>query len=208
MLTGGRRNPLRIGIPIPKMKRDFPKAYAYFIRFEKLLKIRAAYRRYFTEDDLFWTMFNIGDYTFSTYKVVWREQAATLTSAVVGPVKRRPVIPDHKLMMVDLGSENEAHYLCALLNSAPARLVVAAYAVEIQISTHILENIRIPGFSEKNLAHLRLGELSEAAHKAADSGDTAEVERIEDEVDRVAAKLWDLTDEELAEIRASFGEMS
>lgn len=196
----------RRGIPIPKMKRDFPKAYAYFIRFEKLLKIRAAYRRYFTEDDPFWTMFNIGDYTFSPYKVVWREQAASLTAAVVRPVKRRPVIPDHKLMMVDLDSKNEAHYLCALLDSAPARLVVAAYAVEIQISTHILENIRIPKFSEKNRPHLRLAELSEAAHKAAAAGESAEVKRIEDEVDQVAAKLWDLTDEELAEIRSSLEE--
>lgn len=193
----------RTGIPVARMKRDYPKAYSYFVKFEKILRVRAAYRRYFTEDDAFWTMFNVGDYTFSTYKVVWREQAASLTAAVVGPVKRRPVIPDHKLMMVDLDSKNEAHYLCALLNSPPARLVVAAYAVEIQISTHILENICIPRFSEKNHAHLRLAQLSEAAHKAAATGNDAEIKRIEDEVDRIAAKLWNLTDEEISEIRSS-----
>lgn len=196
----------RRGILTQRMKRDFPKAYAYFSRFEEVLRVRAAYRRYFTEDDPFWTMFNIGEYTFSTWKVVWREQAARLTAAVVGPMKRRPVIPDHKLMMVAVDSRQEAHYLCAVLNSAPAWLVVSAYAVEISMDTHILENLRIAKFLEKNRAHLKLADLSESAHEAAASGEAGEMKKIEEEVDRVAAKFWDLSDEELAEIRASLEE--
>ncbi len=193
----------RHGIPVDKMKREAPKAYSYFARFEKLLKGRAAYRRYFTEDDPFWTMFNVGDYTFSPYKVVWREQAASLTAAVVGPLRRRPVIPDHKLMMVGIASKEEAHYLCALLNSAPARLIVASYAVEISMDTHILENIRIPKFTSTNRIHMRLAKLSEAAHGAAAEYQRGELAEIEQEVDRRSRDIWAFGDEELADINGS-----
>ena len=63
-----------------------------------------------------------------------------------------------------------------------------------------------PRFSDKNRVHLRLSEFSEAAHKAAASGESAEVKSIEEEVDRVDAKLWDPTDDELSEIRSSLDE--
>jgi SAM-dependent methyltransferase len=197
----------RCGILADKMKREYPKAHAYLTRFEKPLKARAAYRRYFSEEDPFWTMFNVGEYTFSPWKVVWREQASDLTAAVVGPAGRRAVIPDHKLMMVDLPSRLEAHFLCGALNSSPARFVVAAYAVEIQMDTHILQNVAVPKFSPENRVYMRLAELSEAAHRAAAKGDAEEVKRIEEEADRCAANLWGLTDEELQEIKASLAEM-
>ncbi len=54
---------------------------------------------------------------------------------------------------------------------------------------------------------MRLAELSEGAHKTAAKGDEEEVEQIEKEVDRWAVKLWDLSDEELAEIKRSLEEM-
>jgi methylase of polypeptide subunit release factors len=197
----------RRGISVETMEKEYPKAHAYLSRFEKALRSRAAFRRYFRETDPYWSMFNISAFTFSSWKVVWREQASTLTVAVIGPQEKRPVIPDHKLMMVEVASRREAHYLCAMLNSAPSRLVVAAYAVEIQINTHILENIAVPRFSQKDKIHSRLAELSDAAHKATAKDDNAEVKGIEDEVDHWAARLWGLSDEELAEIKRSLEEM-
>ena len=195
----------RIGIDEQVMKRRYPKTYGYLKRFEPALRARKTQAvRHLMDRGPFYSIFAVGDYTFSAYKVLWREQAAGLTAAVVGPVKRRPVIPDHKLlMMVAVDSSKEAHYLCATLNSAPSRFAVSSYAVEISMDTHILQNVCIPRFSEGNRVHLSLSELSEAAHKAAASGDTAGVKRIEDEIDRVAAKLWDLTDAEISEILAS-----
>jgi len=193
-------------ITVERMESDFPKTFSYFKRFQDMLRKRPAFRRYFREDAPFYSIFNIGEYTFSPWKVVWREQAAGLTVAVVGPENGRPVIPDHKLMMVQIDTKQEAYYLCGALNSAPARLVVAAYATETSMNTHILENVRISSFQEKNHIHLKLAALSEAAHKAASAGSTAEVKRIEEEVDHWAAKLWDLSKAELAEIRSSLEE--
>jgi len=194
-------------IPETRMQRDFLKTFFYLQRFEKMLKDRPAFKRYFKADAPFYSIFGIGDYTFALWKVVWREQASGLTAAVVGTKNRRPIVPDHKLMMVEAGSEAEAHFLCAALNSAPARLAVKAYAIEIQMGPHILENIGVPKFSSENNTHRRLAELSEGAHKAAAKSDEAEVKRLEEQVDRWAARLWGLTDEELAEIKRSLEEM-
>ncbi len=72
---------------------------------------------------------------------------------------------------------------------------------------HVLKYVRVLLFSPKNHAHIRLSELSESAHKAAGKGDAAGVKRIEEEVDRWAAKVWGLTDQELREIKASLAEM-
>ena len=110
-------------------------------------------------------------------------------------------------MMVDVSSRREAHLLCAALNSAPASLAVNSYSIQTQMDTHILENVAVPEFSPQNKLHARLADLSEAAHKAVAKGDTAELKKIEEQVNHWAAKLWGLTDDELAEIKRSLEEM-
>lgn len=196
----------RRGIAVEVMERKYPKLHSYFSRFEEILKARAAFRRYFRETDPYWSMFNVSKFTFAPWKVVWREQVSKFSAAVVGPVGEKPVVPDHKLMMVEVDSSDEAHYLCAMLNSAPALLAVTSYAVEIQMDTHILENVNIPKYSPRNNIHLHLAHLSEAAHQAAAGGNEAEVQRIEAEIDRYAAQLWGLTEQELADIKQSLEE--
>ena len=62
-------------------------------------------------------------------------------------VKNNVVIPDHKLVVVPFKNKEEAHYLCAILNSAIARFFVKNYTVGTQISTHILEYIKIPKYA-------------------------------------------------------------
>jgi hypothetical protein len=73
----------------------------------------------------------IGDYTFSPFKVVWREQAQDFKVAVISTSdfdgEEMVVISDHKLMSVSTSSLTEAHYLCALLGSGVVRAAVASY---------------------------------------------------------------------------------
>jgi len=197
----------RRGISVQVMESKYPKAHSYLAKFEKLLRSRAAFKRYFRPEDPYWSMFNVSNFTFAPWKVVWREQADGFTAAVVGPDKRRPIIPDHKLMTVEVSSEEEAHYLCAALNSSPSRLVVAAYTVQISMDTHILENLQIPRFVMSLAIHKKLAALSLAAHKAVATGQAENVKEIEVEVDKVVVKLWTLSDDELTEIQQSLGEV-
>lgn len=198
----------RRGIAEEVMARDFPATAAYLARFEKMLAARPAFLRYFRpEQDAFWSMFNVGDYTFAPFKVVWREQASGFTAAVAGPLQHRAMVPDHKLMLVQAASADEAHYLCAALNSAPVRLAVAAYAVSIQMSTHVLRHVAVPAHVAGDATHRALADISRRAHRAAAADDGAALARAEAALDRRAGELWGLSAGELGEILAALEEM-
>jgi hypothetical protein len=199
------------------------KTWAYLKRFEKPLRERSVFKRYFTrknkktgkviETGPFYSMFNVGDYTFAPWKVVWREQSAWFTVAVIGPQDGEVVVPDHKLMLVGCYGEQEAHYLAAMLSSSPVLLAVWAYAISIQQTTHILNNINVPDFDTDHTTHIRLAFLSQRAHElapqayAGDKTAQAELRQAEEEVDRAAAALWGLSEQELADVKASLQEL-
>jgi hypothetical protein len=198
------------------MQMRYPRTYGYLKRFEDVLRKRAAFKRYFTrlegrrkvvETGPFYSMFNIGDYTFAKWKVVWREQARTLIASVVSTLAQRPIIPDHKLMLIPCQTKKEAHFVSACLNSSPSQLAALCYAIQIQMDPHILEHIRIPRFDPKNPVHQKLSELSEVAHKLAQEDNAQELAKIEKEIDLEAGKVWGITRAELSEIVLSLEEL-
>jgi hypothetical protein len=63
-----------------EMQTQYPRTYGYLKHFEKVLRERAAFKRYFTRKDRynkvvetgpFYSMFDVGTYTFVPWKVVW-----------------------------------------------------------------------------------------------------------------------------------------
>jgi hypothetical protein len=193
-------------IPEAEMQKEYPKTWGYLSRFESVLRKTGIFRRFFKATDPFYSIFNIGDYTFSTHKVVIREIADSLTAAVVGTRGGKPCIPDHKLVMVEARSADEAHFLCGVLNSAPARLFVGSYVLNTQFSTHILDLLAVPTFSKTDSTHAKLARLSAEAHEAAATEDLIALSAVEAEIDRVAARLWGLSEDDLAEIKRSLEE--
>jgi len=194
-----------------EMAISFPKTYAYFKQFKDLLLNRAAYQL-LRKGHPFYIMKDISTYTFAPYKVVWRYIAENFTCAVTWPVfdsflGLKEVIHDHRLIAISSNSKQEAHYICALLNSSPSCFLINSYKVETQTSTHVLEYVNIPKFNSQNEIHLKLSELSEIAHKLAREGKEKELKKVEEEIDFWAAKLWGLTDEELEDIKLSLQEL-
>jgi len=187
-------------IPEQDMQDIYPKTWHYLKRFEPRLRESAILRRYFSSSDPFYSLFNIGDYTFAPFKVLVREIASSLTSAVSTPLNGRPCIPDHKLVMVGLTDEEEAHFLCALLNSSPIRLLIESYTIKTQFSTHLFDVASIPAFTRADGRHIRLSELSAEAHDAAPSRDVLRLRAIEEEIDLIAADMWGLTTSEVADV--------
>ncbi|MDO8612735.1 MAG: hypothetical protein Q7R32_07920 [Dehalococcoidia bacterium] len=127
------------------------------------------------------------------------------TVAVVGS---KCQVPDHTLTMVPAATAEEAHYLTAILNSSPCTAVVQGY-VSLHPSPHVLEHVAIPRFDASNPLHQSLAALSQRAHRAAIQRKTGEAEtrRVEEEIDRVAAQLWGITDEELEEIGQALADL-
>ena len=200
----------REGIPETILKRESPKTYSYLKKFEKELSARAD-RKYYPQGSPFYTMRNMAPYSLMPWKVVFREQATSLTTAVVGPSKGeflngKPIVSDHKLMITPLERIEEAHFLCAVLNSSLCRLLVASYCIDTAISTHVLQFIKIPKFDSGDRLHVKLSNVSQKAHEAKLRSNDKELAKIESELDLLAAELWGLTAKELERIQKSVNE--
>jgi hypothetical protein len=161
-----------------------PLARAYFEQFRQQLTARPHYRRHFAgAGKPYWSMYNVGPYTFAEHRVAWREQSAGFACAVL----EGRIVADAKLTVVPCSSGDEAHYLAALLNSTPAREFINAYVVPVQISTHVLKRLRIERYDPSNPQHRQLAALSRRCH----AGD--EVTACESMIDQLASDLWGIT---------------
>jgi type II restriction/modification system DNA methylase subunit YeeA len=198
------------------IKTQFPNTYDYFYRFKKALEMRSIHKLW-GKNNPFYTVYDIGMYTFAPYKVVWKEMAGAITGkavsfvcAVASPISGKPVIVDHTAMLVGTDNINEAYYLAGILNSLICRTVVASYSYELRQETHIVDFIKIPKFDPLNKTHIKIAELSRRAHELSNlkhSGSSVterynvekELERVEKEIDRAVAELFGLSEEDLRE---------
>jgi hypothetical protein len=198
-------------IPETDIKK-LPETWAYLNDFREFLETRKMYDLGFRKL-AFYSLFETGKFLTASWKVVFREQAASLTTAVVGPyssefLAEKPVIPDHKLMVAAMEGKDDAHYVCALLNSSLSRFFAEAYFIETSISTHILDYIKIPKFSSTTDLHKKLSTASQRAHELTIQGDKGKLVEVEGEIDALAAEFWGITSKELEQIHKALKEES
>ena len=191
------------------LKTRYPKTYAYLARFREALESRSGYKRYFDAGDPFYSMFNVADYTFAKHKVVFPSIGDELLCAVVSMKDGKSIVPQHIVTMVALDDEDEAHFVCACMNSTPARFTLEAYSQKGGKSfatPQVMEHVRVPAFDRAQEVHVRLAECSRLAHDAVKDQATDQVASAEADVDELAASLWGLTSKELDELRLSLAE--
>jgi len=196
------------GIDERWVKVNFPKTYGYLKGFERILKERAAYKKYLGKAP-FYSMYDLGEYTFSPYKVVWNQMGSKLSACVIGSVndeflEEKMIIPEHVLAFVPTDNENEAYFICAVLNSSMVDLVIRSIAggtKSFGTPKIIEETIRIPKFEANNDSHCKLAELSRKAHEIASKGDEDKLREVEEEIDSEVAKLFGLSEEEVREVK-------
>ena len=204
----------QIGYPEVEMKERWPKTYSYLRLFEGnasnpvrgTLRGRALYKRYYSQSAPFYSMYNVGPYTMSKHKVVWREQSSFFQAAYVGPNEDKPIVPDHKLMLVSCSNEVEAHFLVGMLNSSPSMLAICSYVLSTSTSTHVLNNIAVPEFEKTDPDHIRLAEVSRGCHEAAAKDDESKVHKLEKQIDLIAGKIWGISKVDLEVIQEALAE--
>jgi methylase of polypeptide subunit release factors len=222
------------GDPIPHhiMKTKYPYTYQYFYQFFNDLINRsggflkqkmAPYKKYsFDKAEKmtvpFYYVMNNVKASLALYKVVWKYivgaitgKALSFSCAVVEPINEKPVIPDGgTIILVATETPNEAYYIAGILNSIIARTIISSYLMEIGISTHVTDYIKIPKFDPNNNLHKKIAELSKKAHELAKCiysnnkpdycktiNANEELKKVEDEIDLVVAELYGITKEEL-----------
>jgi len=194
-----------------ELQAQYPLSFAYFNRFKEVLLSRVAYNL-LRQGHPFYILKDISAYTFTPWKVVWLGFGArTMKVAVVGRVDGKPVMSNQAMHpFIPLEHEDEAHYVCASMNSAPFECAVRAHTQEGGKSfaqSNILDHVYIPKYDPADPVHRALAEASKEAHEAAAQGDEPRLREIEKQVDTLAAKLWNLSDKELAEIHRSLAEL-
>jgi hypothetical protein len=201
------------GIDEKTFKKEYKKTHDYLSYFKETLVERAAYKRY-CQGTPFYTMYDIGPYTLGEHKVIWRRMDAAISAVVVGKVQdkflgSKVCIPQETCVLIECGSDDEAHYLCALLNSAVVDFIAQSYNVRGGKgfgSPNLLEFVKIGKFVSADPFHRELATLSRECHKLARQNETKKLHRTENTIDQRAAKLWGITDDELKAIQEALAE--
>lgn len=167
-----------VGVDDEELKAS-PCVREYLRYYKTQLERRSSYRRYHRERKApYWSVWDCGPYTFHSPKVVLREIAGRAIAAVAGTLlpgedplgsalAGKPLVPDHKLFFVATDREEEAHYLCAILNSSVSVRLLVAWSPKRHVSGKgFLNLLRPPRYRADDPRHRRLAEISTAAHAA------------------------------------------
>ena len=185
------------GVDVSTLKASYPKLYNWLFYFKDLLlETRIRSGKFFDPSQFpFYRLDNVGDYTFAKFKVLWKEQSKYMTAVVVSDIEdtalgKKNVVTDSKVLFVSLDSEDEAHYLCGVLNSRLIGRVVEAYTIDVQKGVDIVKNIRIPQYADQNPIHQSISKFSKLAHMAYLEGDKTAIERIERNLEEVVPEVF------------------
>ena len=140
----------------------------FFKEYKDLLKNRSTYKARLSKY-AYYMIYNVGEYTFSPYKVVWAEQSGKFKAAVISgsnmPINGyRSYIPDHKIYFVNFENKNEAYYLCGLLTAPLVCEFIESHTINIQVS-NIFKHLKLPKYQNADKQHNILISLVEKAHK-------------------------------------------
>jgi hypothetical protein len=153
-----------------------PAAYEHFERVERetggALRRRSTWsKRLGPSGAPFFFVYDVGPYTFSPFKVVWAEMASSLRAAVISSAPllegepERVIVPDHKVYFAAFELEQEADFVCALLNAPSVRRHVDGLTAKLQVGA-IFHHLAIPRFEASNEAHASLAALGARARLA------------------------------------------
>ena len=151
------------------IERQNPNLFNYFRTFEQQLKRRSTYRTRMKEAP-FYSVYNVGGYTFSPWKVVWPEQpgknripvAVVNTRSLLG-IGSKVVIPDHKIYFAEFQEPTPAYFLCGLLLCDRVQRFIKSFHIMLQVGD-IFKHMRLPEFTATDEMHIQLAELVANVH--------------------------------------------
>jgi hypothetical protein len=150
------------------------KTKAWFAHYKQLLLDRSTYRRQM-KGAPFYAVYNVGEYTFKPWKVIWPEMmrsegffAAVAGSAMVPVVGERPYVPDHKIYFSAFDTKEPAYFLCGLLNTWLIREWIESHNIKIQVG-NVFKHLRLPEYKDTDPEHVEMSNLVEMAHSEHDA---------------------------------------
>jgi hypothetical protein len=192
------------------MRREYPHGFEFLAHFKDELEDRSLFKRW-GKSKPFYSMFDIGTYTFNPYRVAWKRTTRKFAAAVMGHVDdewlgKVLLIPNGKVMFIPCESKAAAHFVCALLNSSPARLRINR-SISSEVHAEMINLVQLPRYDVRDERHKRLSALAIEAHKQAAADAIEKLELTENAVDLEVALLWKITETELTSIQKAVERM-
>jgi len=202
LLVNDKNVPMR-GYDESIMKSRWPLTFGYLVNFRDELLQRASYKKFHLKQrHPFYSQYNIGDYTFSRYKVVWKRMTTDIVATVISEIKTlseekisfgyKQIIPLDTTVIFPVDDESEAHYLCAIINSKPVRDFIKSFSSAGRGfgTPSVMEHVGIPKFDPTNPLHQKLSEISKKCHQLKTEGKEKETEKLEKENDELVKQLF------------------
>jgi hypothetical protein len=196
----------KYGIPEVTLARETPKTFQWLSFYhDELLDTRIQNGKFFNPDTQpFYRLDNVGTYTYSPYKVLWKEQTGSMSAVVVSTylnsipgadvdlfTEDKTVVVDSKVLMLDVYDEMEAYYVCGIINSPSVREVVDGYAISTNRGVDVLKYIAIAKYDKTNAVHRKIAEISKNIHeKMRKTLGKANVIQLENALDEEIHKLF------------------
>lgn len=189
------------------LSKKYPRTLSYF-KNDKLKTLiesrRAIHYRWGGSTKWWYSLFEIGPYTFAPYKVAYKGQLTTKLVAVVlhslqdKYLGKKLIIPDQTVTFIPLDSKEEAYFLCALLNSVIFRLLYKSLLYK-HPSTFLISYLNIPNYDVKNELHKSIANLPLLLHGMYENKIIKDREKIEKEINEKISLLYKLTEKEKKE---------
>jgi len=120
------------------------------------------------------------------------KMSAVVLLSIRTDIGTKPIISTKVTSFIPTNDKDEAHYLCAILNSEIVNNFIKSFSSAGRGfgTPSIMNNFAIPGFNNSNETHKQLAELSEKAHNLVKRGKS--IESIEQKINVVVKKLWNI----------------
>jgi len=168
---------------------------------------------YEVADGPFYALFNVGPYSFARYKVAWPMGASRMRAAVLtgfsfdvqgGKTTSKCVIPaTGTTSYVSFDDENEANYLCAILNSSLVDAYISSFSSAGRGfgAPSVVSKFNIPDYDRGLVLHRALSDLSKECQVATLRNEGDAVTALEAKIDEATSNLWGITIDELMAIQ-------
>jgi hypothetical protein len=178
-------------------KKECPETYDWLHDFRRKLLARKS--KMFAENP-FYSIYGLGNWD-SKYKVVWKSMGFYPDFVVVSSTNdeklgRKIIIAEHVQYFIPVSREDEAHYICAVLNSSLVGDTLRQLSAKGKSGLGaIVRQIRLDRFDSENHLHLQLSDCSKVAHSLArNKGDVGKIDSIELKIDGLVERLYDTTE--------------
>lgn len=179
------------------MKQNWPRTFSYLTQFRYAFEAQSSRAvKMLARRTAFYAMLGYGQYTTNRYKVVWKRMSNDIIAVVLSQFKTpfgyKIIIPTDTASLFATDNEDEAHYLCAVINSALVREFIKSYSSAGRGfgAPSVMNHVGIPKFNPKNTLHKKLARVSKTLHDLKSKNKQNEIAKLEKELDNLVHQLF------------------